>query len=76
MKNYLKDIQDIKKMMDKSSQFVSLSGLSGVMAGIYALIGAYAAKLVYNENYGNYITIESNSFKLRADELIAWLYFR
>jgi hypothetical protein len=64
MENYLKDIQDIKKMMDKSSQFVSLSGLSGVMAGIYALIGAYAAKMVYNENYGNYITFESHSFKL------------
>ena len=50
--------------MDKSSQFLSLSGLSGVLAGIYALAGAYAAKQVYNANSGQYITFESYSFKL------------
>lgn len=64
MEDYLKDIQDIKKMMDKSSQFLSLSGLSGVLAGIYALAGAYAVKQVYNANSGQYITFESYSFKL------------
>jgi len=63
MENYLKDIQDIKKMMDRSSQFISLSGLSGILAGIYALAGALAAKYIYHLNSGNYITIESNSFK-------------
>lgn len=62
-KNYLKDIQDIKMMMDKSSQFLSLSGLAGIMAGIYALAGAFAGKYIYNLNYGRYITIESTSFK-------------
>lgn len=64
MENYLKDIQDIKKMMDRSSQFLSLSGLSGVMAGIYALAGAFAAKQVYDTNSGDYITFESYSFKM------------
>lgn len=63
MENYLRDIQDIRKMMDRSTQFLSLSGLAGIMAGIYALLGAYAAKQVYDMNYGNYITLESNSFK-------------
>lgn len=42
-KDYLKDIQDIKQMMSQSSQFLSLSGLSGILAGIYALIGAFIA---------------------------------
>ena len=42
-KDYLKDINDIKTMMNKSSRFISLSGLSGVLAGIYALIGAFLA---------------------------------
>ena len=42
-KDYLKDISDIKEMMNKSSRFISLSGLSGILAGIYALIGAYIA---------------------------------
>ncbi|MCW4467695.1 hypothetical protein OGH69_01830 [Flavobacterium sp. MFBS3-15] len=63
MENYLRDIQDIRKMMDRSTQFLSLSGLAGILAGVYALLGAYAAKQVYDMNYGNYITLESNSFK-------------
>lgn len=47
-KDYLKDIQDIKEMMSKSSQFISLSGLSGILAGIYALVGAWLAyKTIY-----------------------------
>ena len=62
-KDYLKDIEDIKTMMNKSSQFLSLSGLSGIMAGIYALTGAIASKYIYNLNYGRYITLESTSFK-------------
>ena len=47
---YLKDIQDIKELMNKSSQCLSLSGLSGVLAGLYALIGAWLAfKTIYVE---------------------------
>ena len=47
-KDYLKDIQDIKQMMSKSSQFLSLSGISGILAGLYALIGAWMAyKTIY-----------------------------
>lgn len=39
-KNYLEDISEIKNMMSRSSRFISLSGISGILAGIYALIGA------------------------------------
>ncbi len=39
------DLQEIKKLMERSSRFISLSGLSGVFAGIYALIGAWVAHL-------------------------------
>tara|TARA_R110002073_G_scaffold279026_1_gene443153 strand:- start:440202 stop:440828 length:627 start_codon:yes stop_codon:yes gene_type:complete len=42
-KDYLKDISDIKNIMNRSTRFISLSGLSGVLAGVYALIGAYFA---------------------------------
>lgn len=42
-KDYLKDISEIKNLMNKSSRFISLSGMSGILAGIYALIGAYLA---------------------------------
>lgn len=41
--DYLKDLSEIKNLMNKSSRFISLSGLSGIMAGIYALIGATVA---------------------------------
>lgn len=40
---YLEDIASIKTMMSKSSRFMSLSGLSGILAGLYALIGAFIA---------------------------------
>jgi hypothetical protein len=39
-------LQDIKSMMERSSRFISLSGLSGVAAGCCALIGAYFASNV------------------------------
>lgn len=35
-------LQDIRSMMERSSRFISLSGLSGVAAGTIALIGAAA----------------------------------
>lgn len=40
-KQQLEALQDIRKMMKESSKFLSLSGLSGVIAGVYALIGAW-----------------------------------
>ena len=40
---YEKDLASIRNMMERSAKFLSLSGLSGVLAGIYALIGATAA---------------------------------
>jgi hypothetical protein len=46
---YLQDISEIKNMMQKSTQFLSLSGLAGIMAGIYALIGAGFAKHFLDE---------------------------
>lgn len=49
-KDYLEDISEIRQIMERSSGFISLSGLSGVMAGIYALAGSYIAyRLVYIE---------------------------
>ncbi len=33
-------LQDIRNLMERSSRFISLSGLSGISAGIFALMGA------------------------------------
>ena len=55
-KDYLKDLTEIKNLMNKSSRFISLSGLSGILAGIYALIGAAVAFwLVNTYSYGTLI---------------------
>ena len=41
---HLKDITEIRSMMERSSKVLSLSGLSGVSAGIAALAGAWFAE--------------------------------
>ena len=38
--DYQSDIASIRSVMERSVKFLSLSGLSGVLAGIYALVGA------------------------------------
>lgn len=62
---YLNDISEIKNLMDRSSRFISLSGLSGILAGLYCLIGAgLAYKIIYFDtttfgNYGDLIITET-----------------
>ncbi|MCB9081271.1 MAG: hypothetical protein H6555_06130 [Lewinellaceae bacterium] len=43
--NPLATLQEIRHLMERSSRFISLSGLSGVIAGTFALLGALAAFL-------------------------------
>ena len=45
----LADIQDIKRIMERSSRFISLSGWSGIAAGVCALGGAAAAGYFINQ---------------------------
>lgn len=64
--DYLQDIKEIKDLMNKSTQFISLSGLSGVLAGVYALIGVgYTFYLMENQTEPA-ITTESTTFSLIA----------
>ncbi len=49
-------LEDIKQIMERSSRFISLSGLSGIAAGICALIGALFAYNFLNES--NYSVAE------------------
>ncbi len=43
---HLETLSEIRSLMEKSSRFISLSGMSGILAGIFALMGA-AAVYVY-----------------------------
>ncbi len=47
-KQQLDALTDIRQMMERSSRFISLSGLSGVAAGVCALVGAYFAYGIIN----------------------------
>ena len=48
VENYLSEIKEIRKIMTESNRFMSLSGLAGILVGIYALIGSWIAyKVVY-----------------------------
>lgn len=42
-KKHIDDLSEIRSMMEKASKFISLSGLSGVMAGVFALLGGGVA---------------------------------
>jgi hypothetical protein len=61
-KEHLQALSDIRSMMERSSRFISLSGLSGIFAGIFALAGAYIAYLKLNSLNINYRNLEDNSF--------------
>lgn len=67
-KKYLDDITEIKNMMNKSSRFISLSGLSGVLAGVYSLIGAYFAQQTISNLRSFEYSADSDLFAYDAAE--------
>ncbi len=69
----LETLQDIKRMMERSSRFISLSGLSGIAAGICALIGAWFAKQKLDDYYVTFNKDgygDTNFYELKADLFI------
>ena len=51
----LQDVKDIRRLMERSSRFISLSGLSGVAAGLFAIIGAAIARYgIFKDYYYRY----------------------
>ena len=40
---YISDLTEIRSMMERSTRFLSLTGWSGIMAGVYALAGSFLA---------------------------------
>ncbi len=62
----LEAIHDIKRMMERSSRFISLSGLSGISAGICALIGSWLAH-PYVFGYRNLFINEAAALRLAAE---------
>ncbi len=73
--DYLKDISEIKNLMNKSSRFISLSGLAGVLAGIYALIGAGFAYWLVSKSTRGYLILDGEIFRIILLDLILVLVF-
>ncbi len=44
------ELASIRNIMERSSKFISLSGFSGILAGVYALLGAGVAYKVINDD--------------------------
>ena len=70
-KKYLDDISEIKNLMNRSNRFISLSGLSGILAGIYAITGAILAYIFLTPKNGEYVTLHSWNFRYIVAILIA-----
>lgn len=69
---YLNDITEIKNIMNRSSRFISLSGLSGVLAGIYALIGAvFAYMKLKDSSVTNYENFSGRTSSLSGSTVIS-----
>lgn len=65
----LETLQDIKRIMERSSRFISLSGLSGVSAGIFALVGAWFA---YDWIYEYYVRYETRGYYTSDFRQLKW----
>ena len=46
--DYIRDIAEMRSLMERSSKFLSLSGLAGILAGFYALAGVAIAYTVFD----------------------------
>ncbi len=57
--DYKKDLEAIRLLMDKSAKFLSLSGISGILSGSYALVGASLA--YYILQYQSIIEYRTNT---------------
>jgi hypothetical protein len=68
--DYLKDLSEIKNLMSKSSKFISLNGLSGILAGVYALIGAGYAFWLVSQSGQEYLSLDGTVFRLVILDLL------
>ncbi|AKD05004.1 hypothetical protein POKO110462_18715 [Pontibacter korlensis] len=64
----LEALHEIRNIMDRSSRFISLSGLSGLSAGVTALAGAAVVKWYFSQHNINYYN--NLGSKLSQDNIV------
>lgn len=69
---YIRDIAEMRSMMERSSKLLSLSGLAAIILGVYALVGAYIAFAVirYQPNEGVDSTVATGGLSAELQQLI------
>ncbi len=72
-KNIQDDLSHIRSMMERSSRFISLSGLSGVFAGLTALIGAMCVYFVFQREGIDYFDGKRNVFTADLVNELFWI---
>ncbi|MBD8488630.1 hypothetical protein IFO69_07735 [Echinicola sp. CAU 1574] len=64
---YIEDLKDIRDIMNRSSKFISLSGMSGISAGVFALIAAFVA---YKTVYVEQVDLDYNTILISSDSIM------
>jgi uncharacterized membrane protein YjjP (DUF1212 family) len=67
----LEALQDIRKMMDRSSRFISLSGWSGIVAGLIALGGVWFANKKLSASYDDPGALQTDLLTIAAIVFVA-----
>jgi hypothetical protein len=71
----LETLQDIKRMMERSSRFISLSGWSGISAGVCALIGAgFVQKSIQHYYNVDYLQNTAQPLMLKMELLLIAIF--
>lgn len=65
MKDYVKDLTEIRSMMERSSKFMLLSGWAGIIAGLIAIAGTFAAF--------NFLHFSPSAICYEANTNVLWL---
>ncbi|MBP6557585.1 MAG: hypothetical protein KA213_04410 [Flavobacterium sp.] len=63
-KKHQEDLSHIRSMMERSSRFISLSGLSGVFAGLTALLGGVYVYFLFKDNGIDYFDGQAKLYSL------------
>lgn len=67
-------LKDIRSMMERNSRFISLSGLSGIFAGTFALIGAFVANYKLGISFTHYNYFEAHSTRWFLFDKFIWFF--
>lgn len=74
---HIEDLKEIKEIMNRSTRFISLSGISGISTGIMALIGSILAYFIIfkHQNILDYNPVEISNKDLFYLLLIAFAHY-